>query len=97
MPILKFYSMLDDVARRIAASIAKLPELLRGRPRAAKQQRKTFTLGSFLKGENSASERPGAARLHSEDAPSNCPHCGCACGGRQHRNGREKSLQKRRS
>jgi hypothetical protein len=32
MPILKFYSMLDDVARRIAASIAKLPELLRGRP-----------------------------------------------------------------
>jgi len=105
MPILKFYSMLDDVARRIAASIAKLPELLRGRPRNSAGSKKqpllqsssTFTLGSFLKGENSASERPGAARLHSEDAPSNCPHCGCACGGRQHRGGREKSLQKRRS
>jgi hypothetical protein len=35
MPILKFYSMLDDVARRIAASIAKLPELLRGRRHSA--------------------------------------------------------------
>ena len=28
VPILKFYSILDDVAWRIAASFAKLPELV---------------------------------------------------------------------
>ena len=52
---------------------------------------KTFSVGSFLKNENSTSERPGA-RGHYEEPLSHCPCRGCARH-RRHAGGDEQGLQ----